>query len=94
MTDQVILKPVLTEKATNMAKTNTYTFEVHTKANKHQITDVLEHIYKVKVDGVRIMNRKGKTRRAGRKMQTRVLPDIKLAYVTLKEGSIDLFPKA
>lgn len=94
MTDHVILKPVLTEKATNMAKNNTYTFEVHTDVNKYQIVNVLEHIYKVKVSEVRVMNRKGKTRRAGRKMQTRVLPDIKLAYVTLKEGSIDIFPKA
>lgn len=94
MTDRVILKPVLTEKATNMAKTNTYTFEVHTNANKNQISHVLEQIYKVKVGHIRVMNRKGKTRRAGRKMQTRELPDTKVAYITLKEGSIDLFPKA
>lgn len=94
MTDRVILKPVLTEKATNLAKDNTYTFEVHTNANKYQIADILEQLYKVKVGDIRIMNRKGKTRRAGRKMQTRVLPDIKLAYITLKEGTIDIFPKA
>ncbi len=94
MADQIILKPVLTEKATNMAKSNTYTFEVHKNANKNQITDVLEHIYKVKVEHVRVMTRKGKTRRAGRKMQTRILPSKKFAYVTLKEGTIDLFPKA
>ncbi len=94
MNNRILLKPVLTEKATTMAKTNTYTFEVHTKANKNQISHTLEQLYKVKVDGVRIMNRKGKTRRAGRKMQTRVLPDIKIAYITLKEGTIDLFPKA
>jgi ribosomal protein L23 len=59
-----------------------------------KIADILEQLYKVKVGDIRIMNRKGKTRRAGRKMQTRVLPDIKLAYITLKEGTIDIFPKA
>lgn len=94
MTNGVILKPILTEKATNMARTNTYTFEVHSDANKFQIAHVLEQIYKVKVGQIRVMNRKGKTRRAGRKMQTRVLPDMKVAYITLKEGTIDLFPKA
>ena len=92
--DKVIVKPVLTEKATNLAKANTYTFEVGINANKFQIATVLEQIYKVKGGSVRVMTRLGKTRRAGRKMQTRVLPDRKLAYVTLKEGSIDLFPKA
>ena len=94
MAIRVILKPVLTEKATNMAKSNTYTFEVHTDVNKHQITTTLESMYKVKVGSVRVMTRKGKIRRAGRKMQTRVLPEKKFAYITLKEGSIDLFPKA
>ncbi len=94
MLDRTIVKPVLTEKATNLAKTNTYTFEVAVNANKFQIANVLEKIYKVKVGSVRVMMRSGKTRRAGRKMQTRVLPSRKLAYVTLKEGTIDLFPKA
>lgn len=94
MTNGVILKPIQTEKATNMARTNTYTFEVDRDANKNQIAHVLEQLYKVKVSQIRVMNRKGKTRRAGRKMQTRELPDKKVAYITLKEGTIDLFPKA
>ena len=94
MSNGIILKPVLTEKATNQVKNEVYTFEVHTKANKFQIAHILEQMYKVKVEGIRVMTRPGKTRRAGRKMQTRVLPQRKLAYVKLKEGTIDLFPKA
>lgn len=94
MIDRTIIRPVLTEKATTLARANTYTFEVHSEANKFQIAEVLEQIYKVKVGKVRVMTRSGKVRRAGRKMQTRMLPDRKVAYVTLKEGTIDLFPKA
>lgn len=93
-TTQVIKRPILTEKATNQTKNNLYTFEIHVDASKHQVTAAIERLYKVKVSGVRIMNREGKMRRVGRKMQTARLPNTKIAYIQLKEGKIDIFPQA
>lgn len=91
--DQVIVKPILTEKATELAKNQVYAFETHIKANKFQIKNVLERFYKVKVDKIRITVRKGKEKRAGRRMIGKRLPDKKIAYVKVKEGKIDLFPQ-
>lgn len=92
--NQVILKPVLSEKSTNLVKDNFYMFEVNQKANKNQIKDFLEKMYKVKVSEVKITNRKGKTRKVGRKMKVKKLSTRKIAFIKLKEGNIDLFPKA
>ncbi len=91
---EVIINPVLTEKATDLAKNQVYMFSVNLKAKKPQIKTVLEKIYKVKVSSVRILIRKGKSKRSGRKMVTKKLPDRKIAYIKLKEGKIDLFPQA
>ena len=91
---EVIIKPALTEKATNLTKDQVYMFYVNLKANKLQVKNVLEKIYKVKVADVRIMIRKGKTRRSGRRMIERKLTNKKIAFVKLKEGKIDLFPQA
>ena len=88
-----IIEPVLTEKATNLVKNKVYMFMVNIKANKRQVKDTIEKIYKVKVSGVRVMVRKGKEKRVGRKMMTKKMPNIKVAYVKLKEGKIDIFPQ-
>ena len=90
----IILQPVLTEKSSQLAKDKVYAFEVHEDANKHQVTKALEEVYKVKVAQVRILVRQGKLRRVGNKMQYKKLADKKIAYITLKEGKIDLFPQA
>ncbi len=91
--DQVIIRPVLTEKATNLAKEKTYMFEISLKANKNQVKKTLEKLYSVKVGRVRVMVRKGKERRVGKRMKSKQLPNIKIAYVELQEGKIDLFPQ-
>jgi len=91
--NEVIVRPILTEKATNLAKNQTYMFEVVSAANKHQVKNVLEKLYKVKVGEIKIMIRKGKKRRVGRKMKARKLSNIKIAFVKVKEGKIDLFPQ-
>ncbi|GAB4219020.1 MAG: 50S ribosomal protein L23 [Candidatus Microgenomates bacterium] len=90
----VILKPVLTEKATNLAKENLYTFEVNLKSNKSQIKNAIEKIYNVKVDDVKTQIRKGKTKRVGRRMMPRRTQRKKIAFIKLKEGKIDIFPQA
>lgn len=90
---EVIISPVLTEKATNLTKNQVYMFNVNLKAGKPQIKETIEKIYKVKVDKVRIMVRKGKKRRVGRRMTAKKMSDKKVAFVKLKEGKIDIFPQ-
>jgi large subunit ribosomal protein L23 len=87
----VIIKPLVTEKGTRLQEEgNSYAFQVHVNANKHQIKDAVEALYEVKVTNVRTMNRKGKPRRA--KMRMTTTSDWKRAVVTLDENSkIDLF---
>ncbi len=92
--DNIILKPILTEKATQLAARNVYMFHVNTRVNKFQIKKALEQLYVVKVKTVAISTRKGKLRRIGKKMIKKKLPDRKVAYVTLREGKLELFPIA
>lgn len=94
-TKGIIVKPVVTEKTTDLANTRKqYAFEISKHASKQQVKQTLETLYKVKVADVHVVIRKGKTRRTGRRMMTQELSDRKIAYVRLKEGSFDFFPKA
>jgi large subunit ribosomal protein L23 len=69
---EVIIRPLVTEKGNRLAElTNAYSFEVDPKSNKQQIREAVEKIYKVKVAGVRTMNRRGKPYRAGHKYDVR-----------------------
>jgi large subunit ribosomal protein L23 len=93
--EQIIRRPIiLTEKATTLReKHNPVVFEVARDANKVQIRDAVQRLFKVNVTGVNTMLMRGKERRMGRgrgKMQ-----NWKKAIVTLKEGdSIDFFSDA
>ena len=92
--NNVLIAPVLTEKATKLASTKIYMFYVEGKANKHQIGEAIKTLYGVKVGKLRVTNRAGKTRRIGKRMKTISLPDKKIAYVQVTEGKIGLFPQA
>jgi large subunit ribosomal protein L23 len=82
---QVLLAPLLTEKGTMLKeKDNKVVFKVARGANKIEIKNAVEEIFKVKVDRVSTMNCKGKKKRLGRYEGKR--PDWKKAIVTLKEG--------
>lgn len=87
MNNLVLLKPVLTEKSLN--KANVYVFQVSLFANKAQVKHAIESIYKVKVDRVKIVVKKGKTKLLGRRRVTKSLSNTKKAYVTLKSGEIE-----
>lgn len=61
---QIILKPVVTEKAYDHAEhRNIFTFEVNGLANKKQIKEAIEFLFEVKVTEVKTQKRKGKKRR-------------------------------
>ena len=81
----ILRLPLITEKSTYAKdKNRTLTFKVARNANKLEIKQAVETIFKVKVASVRTANCHGKTRRQGRYSGRR--PDWKKAYVTLKEG--------
>jgi large subunit ribosomal protein L23 len=87
---QVVLRPLITEKATMMTGERKYAFEVDRRANKPQIRHAVETAFNVHVLRVNTMSVRGKTRRVGRRVtQTR---SWKKAIVTLAEGdSIEIF---
>ena len=82
---EIIRKPLVTEKGVTLKDEHrTLCFEVAQKANKTQVKQAVEHLFKVKVAEVRTANLEGKMRRRGRFVGYR--PDWKKAYVKLKEG--------
>lgn len=83
--ESVLKLPVITEKSTRVKENlRTIAFKVLRDANKIEIKDAVEKIFKVKVQSVRTANFHGKKRRQGRYTGRR--PDWKKAYVTLKQG--------
>jgi large subunit ribosomal protein L23 len=86
---QVILAPVITEKATNVTAHRQYTFRVARAATKPVIKTAIETLFNVKVEAVNTHNRQGKTKRFKGRVGFR--SDVKFAIVTLAEGnSIDM----
>lgn len=82
---QILKRPLVTEKSTLMKdERNKLLFEVDRRANKIQIKEAVQKIFKVDVLDVATMNIKGKKKRVGRHFTTR--PDWKKAVVTIKAG--------
>jgi large subunit ribosomal protein L23 len=87
----VIERPLLTEKSMDLSHVGKYTFRVALDANKIEIADAVERIFKVNVVKVNTMRVRGKKRRVGRYPEGST-GDWKKAIVTLKAGqSITLF---
>lgn len=83
--DDVIIKPLVTEKATaQQQKCNEYFFAVRPAANKNQIRQAVEKLFKVHVTRVHTMKVQGKWKRVGQHMGKR--PDWKKAVVQLREN--------
>ncbi|KPV52117.1 50S ribosomal protein L23 [Kouleothrix aurantiaca] len=87
---QIIIRPLITEKNTNLMSLNKYSFQVDRSANKTQIRQAVEEIFNVTVTGVHTLNVRGKLRRRGNRFG--YTSDWKKAIVTLAEGDrIELF---
>ncbi len=85
-TFEVIKTVRLTEKGTRQGeKFNQYTVVADRRANKIQIRQAVQELFKVKVTKVNTMSVRGKARRQ-RTRQAGTAPDWKKAVVTLKEG--------
>ncbi|MDI9441328.1 MAG: 50S ribosomal protein L23 [Bacillota bacterium] len=86
----IIKRPIITEKSTDLMADNKYTFEVDMRATKPMIKDAIEQIFDVEVEKVNTSRVRGKLRRMGR--HEGYTSDWKKAVVTLKPGhSIEVF---
>ena len=80
----IILSPVITEKATMASEYNKVVFKVARNATKPQIKEAVEKLFDVKVKNVNTLIRGGKTKMF--KNSAGQLSDVKRAIVTLEEG--------
>lgn len=82
---KVLVSPVITEKANRLAeKNNQVTFKVLKSATKLDVKYAFELVFEAKVESVRLLNVKGKTKRFGGFTGRRV--DWKKAYINLMPG--------
>ena len=81
----IIIKPIVTERSMDLLQERKYTFKVAKNANKIEIKNALVELFGVEVEDVRTMNVKGQEKRMGR--YTGFRPDWKKAVVTLTENS-------
>ena len=79
--EEIIVRPVVTEKSNDELQLGKYTFEVNKKATKVQIAKAVEKLFEVKVLNVNTMIVKGKTKRV--RYQEGKTPDWKKAIVTI-----------
>ena len=84
--NQIIRRPLVTEKSTLLRESgsNVIAFEVAPSANKIQVKQAVEELFKVKVEEVRVFNVRGKMKRMGKWAGRR--RDWRKAYVRLKAG--------
>lgn len=88
----IVLKPVITEKAMNEATHGRYAFAVLKEANKPEIARAIEDMFKVNVVKVQTITVHGKMKRAAKSRTYVKGEDWKKAVVSLKDGQkIELF---
>jgi large subunit ribosomal protein L23 len=80
----LILSPIITEKATNASERNQVMFRVAKHATKPQIKEAVEKLFDVKVKSVNTLVRKGKHKAFRGRFGEQ--SDVKKAIVTLEEG--------
>jgi len=85
--EDIIIKPIITEKSSGGVSEGKYTFKVAKKAGKIQIANAVEKLFEVKVLNVNTMNVKGKEKRVG--VHTGKTPDWKKAIVTIDTNPTD-----
>ncbi len=83
--NEVIVKPLITEKSTIGQEEGKYVFQVDRRANKTEVKQAIEQTFNVKVTDVNITKNRGKMKRFGPRLKR--TPDIKKAVVTLQRGS-------
>ena len=94
--DQVIIRPILSEKSSSLGSFNQHVFEVAKRANKLTVKRAVEEKFDVKVKKIAIINVKGKQKNMSVRSSGRVLRTSgkraggKKAIVSLSKGKIDI----
>ncbi len=87
---QVIKQPIITERTTDLKQNRQIVFKVDIRANKREIKQAVDELFKTKVERVNTARFKGKPKRMGAHAGRR--PSWKKAVVTIKEGEkLELF---
>ena len=88
--NEILIKPLITEKNTMLGAQGKYTFKIDRRANKTQVKEAVETIFKVNVTAVNTISVPPKTRRVGKTIgKTQAW---KKAVVTLRPGQrIEIF---
>jgi len=81
---RILVRPLVTEKSTELANQGKYVFAVDIKANKHSVANAVKSLYGVKVNDVNMLVIRGKVKSFGRNIGKR--KDVKKAIVTLAKG--------
>ena len=81
---QVLLGPLVSEKASMVGEKGQVVFKVASDATKPEIKKAVEQLFNVTVEGVQVLNRKGKLKRTARGFGKR--NDLRKAYVKLAAG--------
>ncbi len=90
--NDIIIKPVLSEKSTELNTEGKYVFRVPMKTNKHIIKKAIKEIFKVNAETVNIIRVRGKRKRV--RYNYGFTPAWKKAIITLKKGEkIEIFEK-
>ena len=79
--EEIIVRPVITEKSNDEMQSGKYTFEVNKKATKVEIAKAVEKLFEVKVLSVNTISVKGKQKRVG--AHVGMTSDWKKAIVTI-----------
>ena len=85
--EEIIVRPVVTEKSNDELQAGKYTFEVNKKATKIEIAKAVEKLFEVKVLNVNTMTVRGKTKRV--RYKEGKTPDWKKAIVTIDTNPSD-----
>ena len=86
----ILIRPLITERGTDLMEESKFVFVVDKRANKIQIAQAVKEIFNVTVEAVNTMNVKGKTKRRGRTVGK--TNSYKKAIVKLAEGqTIEFF---
>jgi len=93
--EQVLMRPVVSEKSYALMEDGVYIFVVAPDATKIDVRQAVEQVFGVRVKSVNTLNRKGKKRRNRKTNTVGTRPSTKRAVVTLAGGDkIDLFEKS
>jgi len=83
----VIKRPLVSEKTAAFAEDNKYVFEIYSSADRKEVAEAVQALFKVTVTRVNIQNVKGKQKMSRTKRGEIIkAPDVKKAIVTLKKG--------